>query len=297
LPRKRGVSLLFIVVATSPAIFMPSLAIASFCPRTVRDYAAPLKRLRPVHHITPAAPYRGVHPHFAPPGVRITERAPSREKFPVMLTAGGSHSNPPVQFGVLSDTTPQLTQRLKWRVVVSLVRFRGDKEVTLHRKGHELLSIKPNSQHWLGFRIPRTPGLFLVEFQIRSLSGKSLGRYGQYVRAMRRTLNVRLDLRRPEVTPGDTIVGCLQNIGTVVVDYGQDSSAIQMHTGTSWEQASFGFPWPRYDAPTGLGPGTAKIIGRIQVPAAAPLGSYRWVWTSLSGRKRVAAEFTVGLAR
>jgi hypothetical protein len=257
-----------------------------FCSAPVVDnYWAPVEKMQTL----PAVPEGGVLP-FAPAGMTLGATGPQR-----LLTAGSS-----IGFR-LTNGAPATTAkppRLGWIVLERLIRF-TNKGQNLHPSGLKRIDLKqlPAGKHrGLTFPIPSTPAIYSLEITIQNHRGRLLGRYGQYIRVVNRTVNVGMALSATDkVAPGTYIESCFENHGTASV--APTATNLEHFENGIWRPVVVG---PQY-APAQsqiqrvLGPGEAERIATLVPPNAKP-GLYKLNaagTTELGEPVALSAEFGV----
>ncbi len=254
-----------------------------FCTNPADNYKGPLEKLQPM----PTMPEGGLLP-FAPT-IAVTPTGPQG------VLVGGSN----IGFRLTNTAPGPGARRLNWTVLERLVRLTKEGTV-LHPVAMKRLNLGrlPAGQHrGLTFPLPSTPAVYSLEVTIQNHRGRLLGRYGEYVRIVDRTVNVGMTLAAYDnVKPGADVESCFENHGSATV----------MPLGTSLERSDNGI-WkpvvvgPQYSpAQTtiqrSLGPGESEKIGTLVPPDAYP-GLYKLTATGLvvdSGETiAVSAEFGV----
>jgi hypothetical protein len=237
---------------------------AVFCGSPVVDnYRATIEKLKPI----PAVPEGGVLP-FAPEGLTLGITGPQG------ILVGGSTS-----VGLRLTNAAATTPRLKWVVLERLIRFSADgtKIQPAGLKRIDLRQLPAGKHRGLTFPLSATPGIYSLEITIQNHRGRLLGRYGEYVRVVARTVDVGVTLSAYDnVVPGAYIESCFENHG----------SASVAPTGTNLERFD-GSTWRPVTVPTGpqyapaqtpilriLGPGEAERIATLVPPNAKP-GLYK----------------------
>jgi hypothetical protein len=237
---------------------------AAFCPPVVDNYRAPLEKLKSI----PAVPEGGVLP-FAPAGLTLGITGPQG------ILVGGSTS-----VGLrLNAATTAVTKPLGWVVLERLIRFSADGS-RIEPAGLKRIDLKqlPAGKHrGLTFPLTSTPGIYSLEITIQNHRGRLLGRYGEYLRVVNRTVSAAIKLAAYDnVVPGAYLESCFENHGSATI----------APTGTSLEHLENG-TWRPVAVPVGpryapaqtaiqraLGPGEAERIGTL-VPANAKPGLYK----------------------
>ncbi len=261
------------------------IATAVFCGSPVVDnYRAPLEKLKPI----PAVPEGGVLP-FAPEGLTLGVTGPQG------ILIGGS------SVGLRLTNAATTTPRLDWVVLERLIRFSAD-GTKIQPAGLKRIDLKqlPAGKHrGLTFPLTSTPGIYSLEITIQNHRGRLLGRYGEYIRVVSRTVSVGITLSAYDnVVPGAYLESCFENHGSAGV----------APTGTSLERFD-GRTWRPVTVPVGpqylpsqtpivraLGPGEAERIATL-VPADAKPGLYKLTATGTvldtSEPVGITAEFGV----
>jgi hypothetical protein len=249
---------------TAAAKQKAAAATAPFCSSTVIDnYLAPLETLQTI----PAVPEGGVLP-FAPAGMTLGATGPQG------VLVGGSD----VGFRLTNSSTEATpTQTLNWTVLERLTRLTRN-GTHLHPAGLKRINLKqlPAGKHrGLTFPIPDTPAVYSLEVTVQNHRGRLLGRYGEYIREVPRTVNAGLTLSATDnVAPGSTLEACFENHGSASVASG--GTSLERFDGSAWHPVVVG---PQYVVPTPaasriLGPGEGERIGFYVPPNALP-GLYR----------------------
>jgi hypothetical protein len=236
----------------------------TFCSNPiVDDYRAPLEAMGPI----PAPPEDGVLP-FAPAGTTLSATGPQG------VLVGGSS----VGFRLTNSAPAEANApHLGWTVLERLIRF-TNKGQNLHPSGLkriDLAQLQPGKHRGLTFPLPATPAIYSVEVTIQTHRGRLLGRYGEYIRVVGRTVNTSITLSvYDNVVPGGYIESCFENHGTAQVT--PTGTSLERLVGTTWRPVVVG---PQYSpAQTAiqrtLGPGEAERIGTLVPPNAFP-GLYK----------------------
>jgi hypothetical protein len=258
-------------------------ATGPFCSAPVVDnYRAPLERLKPI----PAVPEGGLLP-FAPAALTLSVIGPQG------ILVGGS------RVGLRLTNAATTTPRLRWVVLERLIRFSAD-GTRIRPAGLKRIDLKqlPAGKHrGLTFPLAAAPGIYSLEITIQNHRGRLLGRYGEYVRVVSRTVDVGIKLAAYDhVVPGAYLESCFENHGSAAVT--PTGTSLERFDGTVWRPVAVG---PQYSpAQTaiqrGLGPGEAERIGTLVPPNAKP-GLYKLIATGTvldSGEPVViGAEFGV----
>jgi len=254
-----------------------------FCTNPADNYKAPLQKLQKM----PPMPEGGLLPFASTIAVAPTG--------PQGLLVGGSN----IGFRLTNTAPGPGARRLNWTVLERLVRLtkEGTQLHPVALKRIDLGKLAATAHRGLTFPIPPEPAIYSLEVTIQSKRGRVLGRYGEYVRVVNRTVNVGMSLAAYDnVKPGTNVESCFENHGSATVT----------PIGTSLERSDFG-TWkpvvvgPEYSpAQTpiqrSLGPGESEKIGTLVPPNAYP-GLYRLIATGTvvdSGEViAVGAEFGV----
>lgn len=234
---------------------------AVFCGSPVVDnYRAPLEKLKPI----PAVPEGGMLP-FAPAGLTLGVTGPQG------ILVGGS------SIGLRLTNSAATTPRLGWIVLERLIRFSAD-GTSVKPAGLKRIDLKqlPAGKHrGLTFPLASRPGIYSLEVTIQNHRGRLLGRYGEYVRVVERTVSVGITLAAYDnVVPGAYIESCFENHGSAAV--APTGTRLERFDGTTWHPVAVG---PQYaPAQTAiqrtLGPGEAERIATLVPPNAKP-GLYK----------------------
>lgn len=235
---------------------------AAFCGSPVVDnYRATIEKLKPI----PAVPEGGVLP-FAPAGLTLGVTGPQG------ILVGGSTS-----VGLRLTNTAATTPRLNWVVLERLIRFSADgtKIQPAGLKRIDLRQLPAGKHRGLTFPLTSTPGIYSLEITIQNHRGRLLGRYGEYIRVVTRTVDVGVTLSAYDnVVPGAYLESCFENHGSASVL--PTGTGLERFDGLSWRPVAVG---PQYSpAQTAiqriLGPGEAERIGTLVPPNAKP-GLYK----------------------
>jgi hypothetical protein len=256
-----------------------------FCSNPVVDnYRAPLQTLQPI----PALPEGGLL-RYAPAGTTIAATGPQG-----LLIAGSN-----IGFRLTNAApvgTPSKT--LNWTVLERLIRLTKNGH-NLHPAGLKRIDLKqlPAGKHrGLTFPIAAMPAIYSLEVTIQNHRGRLLGRYGEYIRVVSRTVNVGMTLASYDnVVPGSYIESCFENHGTASV--APTGTRLERLDGTTWRPVVVG---PQYSPAQSaiqriLGPGEAERIATLVPPNAKP-GLYKLTstgTTDLGEPVVLSAEFGV----
>jgi hypothetical protein len=237
-----------------------------YCSNPIDNYRAPLETLQPI----PALPEGGVLP-FAPTGMTIGATGPQG------VLVGGS--NVGFRLTNAAPATAAKPRRLDWILLERLIRLTENGH-NLHPAGLKRIDLAqlPAGKHrGLTFPLPETPAIYSVEVTIQNHRGRLLGRYGQYIRVVSRTVNAGISLSSYDnVAPGTTLEGCFENHGSASVLPG--ATRIERSVNGTWRPVTIGpiYSVPTAAAPRILGPGESEKLG-VYVPPDARPGLYRAV--------------------
>jgi hypothetical protein len=285
-----AVALPMLVVVGSPT---PSVAAKKkpkkkkpppFCTNPADNYRAPLEALQPM----PAVPVGGTLPFASGMTVAVTG--------PQGVLVGGSN----IGFR-LANVSPEGTvaPRLNWTVLERLVRLTKS-GTQLHPAGLKRINLKqlpPGKHRGLTFPLPSTPAAYSLEVTIQSHRGRLLGRYGEYVRVVSRTVNVGITLAAyDKVAPGAYVESCVENHGTA--SFTPIGTSLERSDGSGWHPVIVGPQYSPAQTTVGrtLGPGESEKIGTLVPPNALP-GLYKLNATGVTDTGEpvtLAAEFGVG---
>lgn len=144
---------------------------------------------------------------------------------------------------------------------------------------------------------PRDPGFYRIETRFRTLSGRRLGAYSEYVRVVRPKLRTTLVAGPEVVVPGGTAFAQVRNAGTLgaIVPF---RVPVERWTGSEWvEVEPAGVPDITEQDSWWVGLGEAAPCSRFQLAPDAPPGRYRFAATGLVEVTRekfpLRASFTV----
>jgi hypothetical protein len=239
-------------------------AAAPFCSHTVIDnYRAPLETLQKI----PTVPEGGTL-RFAPEGMTLGITGPQG------VLVGGSNVGFRLTNAAAEATT---TTPLNWTVLERLTRL-TENGTHPHPSGLKRINLGqlPAGKHrGLTFPIPDQPAVYSVEVTIQNHRGRLLGRYGEYIREVNRTVNTAITLAATDnVAPGSYLESCFENHGSASVT--PTGTSLERFDGTIWRPVVIG---PQY-SPTQtaiqrtLGPGEGERIGTLVPPNAKP-GLYK----------------------
>jgi hypothetical protein len=263
----------------------PVAAPAGFCASTVVDnYREPLEKLQRI----PAVPEGGVLP-FAPAGMTVGATGPQG------LLVGGSN----IGFRLTNTATAATAvPRLNWTVLERLIRL-TDNGRRPHPSGLKRINLGqlPAGKHrGLTFPITATPAIYSLEITIQNHRGRLLGRYGEYIRVVPRTVSTGITLSATDdVPPGALFESCFENHGTASVAPG--AAGLERLDNGTWRPI---VSPPRYllagpSTPRILGPGEAERVV-TPLPTNALPGLYKLTVpgvTETGEPLAVSAEFGV----
>jgi len=258
---------------------------APFCSSPVVDnYRAPLEKLQPV----PALP-EGGPPPFAPAGMTLAPTGPQG------VLVGGSS----VGFRLTNGAPPGgAERRLNWTVLERLIRL-TDNGHGLHPAGLKRIDLRqlpPGKHRGLTFPLPSKPAVYSLEVTIQNHRGRLLGRYGEYLRVVDRTVDVGITLAAyDQIAPGSYLESCFENHGSAAV--APTGTSLEHLEGSTWRPVVVG---PQYSPAQSaiqrtLGPGEAERIATLVPPNARP-GLYKLNatgTTDLGEPVALSAEFGV----
>jgi hypothetical protein len=258
---------------------------AGFCASPVVDnYRAPLEKLQPI----PAVPEGGVL-GFAPAGMTLAATGPQG------VLVGGSRIGFRLTNGAPAEAK---ARRLDWTVLERLIRLTNNGQ-NPHPSGLERINLKqlPAGKHrGLTFAIPSKPAVYSLEVTIQNHRGRLLGRYGEYVRVVERTVDVGLTLiAYDKFPPGAYLESCFENHGSAAVT--PTGTSLERFDGSTWRPVVVGPQYSPAQSPIQrtLGPGEAERIGTLVPPNALP-GLYKLNangTTELGEPTALSAEFGV----
>lgn len=127
--------------------------------------------------------------------------------------------------------------KIGWRVRVAVSRVDASGRVVrkVHHK-RESVKVAYRSRD-LDFTVPAnySPGLYRYEVELADLRGRRLARYGQYIRVMRRTVNVALSVRESPTFAGAQLRLQIENRGTTSISYGRGGpDRVERFEGGEW---------------------------------------------------------------
>jgi hypothetical protein len=230
-----------------------------------RDYSRPLSKL-PSLRSTPAD---GRLP-FGPSGILFDASGP---EILVPGNVGGS------EVGFSFSTAPGIERsfNLDWHVTSRLMEVSSRGQI-IREVDKGSLSVGRTSADALrktGLRLSvgMRPALYRFDVHFETDNGKSLARYGRYLRVMAGTDDARLDLVSANIHPGEEVWFRVENLGTREV-YFDAYLQIDQYTSSGWSPA----PIPshgRIKKLFGIDPGGVGVCQSEAMPSDLPIGQYR----------------------
>jgi hypothetical protein len=230
---------------------------------------------------------------FGPPGLFLDSRYPPRDiRLPGDEMLGFRFTAKPRE---VKPSYPLLD----WRVTARLTR--------VNRRGvvREVLAEVPRRVSRMRRSIPfpleleGEPGFYRLEIVFRE-GGRRIGRFGQYVRVLSPSVDVRLGLNGTTFRPGDTVIPRLENYGAANLGFGLLGAGFQIEKSGAWAPAWGSGPAPAIGL--GAGPGESAECWSRKLPADAQPGRYRFNLQvdhvleergPAAGEQTYSAEFTV----
>lgn len=263
-PRRGSVPICLAVLLLASVLCAPADAGAapSFCQeRYVRDYEAPLREMPRGN-----PPPEGELP-FGPRnfGIHRIDRTP--------LALEGSHFG--YRFGGKHEGTRVLD--LGWRAVAvaravdrygRVRRIVGKRQWRVERiKDLDALEIAFPADH---------PGFFRIDLRISTLDARRHVAYRDYFRVLRRSSEVALRVSAESIHPGEVIWAQLENPGAGNI-FTRELLHLERAEAAAWVPVPLP-PTPSSVMGVGwlIGPGEAATCQRVDVPADAVAGSYRF---------------------
>jgi hypothetical protein len=259
---------------------------AAFCPTPGTNYRAPLETLQTI----PALPEGGVLP-FGPRGMTIAATGPQG------VLVGGSK----IGFRLTNTAAPTAAapKKLHWTVLERLVRLTKNGH-DLHPEGLQRIDLGqlPTGKHrGLTFPIATKPAVYSLEVTIQNGRGRRLGRYGEYVRVVERTLDIGMTLTAyDKIAPGSYLESCFENHGSASMTV--TGGYLERLDGLIWKVVPIGPQYTPAQTTSGLllGPGASEPRYTYVPPNALP-GLYKVILsatTELGEAVTTSAEFGVG---
>lgn len=243
-----------------------------FCQTAVlRDYYKPLKHL-PAMHPSPL----GEHLPFAPPRIGLSRLSGQQ------LQVGAGERGFTLSFDPYETNRVSPSRRLDWQVTARLVSLdkRGKARAVVGKVERRVERLRPTSEGFHGlkfdFDLPGKPAVYRLEIAFESKSGKRLGRFGEYIRVLRPSLDVGISLNATSYHRGETLRATLENRGGAFLSFGL-SRLIEYWDGNAWTQpvAFPGGPVPAIGLL--LGPGESASCWSVAIPPDAVPGTYRFL--------------------
>jgi hypothetical protein len=229
------------------------------------DYSRPLSKLPSLR----SAPVDGRLP-FGPSGILFDASGP---EILVPGNVGGS------EVGFSFSTSPGIERsfNLDWHVTSRLMevssRGRIIREVDRGRLSVARISADDLRETGLRLSVGTRPALYRFDVHFETENGKTLAKYGRYLRVMTGTQDARLDLVSPNIHPGEEIWFRIENLGTREV-YFDAYLKIDQYTPSGWIPA----PIPshgRIKKLFGIDPGGVGVCQSEAMPSDLPLGRCR----------------------
>jgi hypothetical protein len=134
--------------------------------------------------------------------------------------------------------------------------------------------------------------VYRLEISFRNKAGALLGRFGEYVRVLRRTGSEgrRLALNKTSFLPGEAVVAHAEELGVGWIEV-NDTYTIEVHDGSTWARAPITPKGVSLLIGTIVGPGEATSVSRFNpakscwafaIPPGASPGLYRFVIDGVS---------------
>lgn len=257
----------------------PAFGASATCGRTnvVRDFLAPLSEMPPISRV----PSSGKLP-FGPPGLELS----SGDQLVVGPGSAGFS---------FSDEAIEQQRKLHWRVEATLLKVSSSGRVRskIASQIRRLGVVEGNSIKGFWFDVAGSPAFYRVDLSIRTLKGnRLLGTYSEYVRVMRKRVDLRVVTDEPSVVSrGQTAYARLINLGTVPVISASYAFGFRItrFDGSRWVHVPENPPRGPVPKRMQVLPPGRENLGclRYRVPDDAPAGSYRFQAGDL------AAEFEV----
>jgi hypothetical protein len=254
-----------------------------FCARpTIVDYERPLKALPPVQEL----PQSGEVP-FAPASVRVS----------ALRAQVGRLIYPEYQIRYQIRNYGQTNSHLGWTVKSRLYAIapNGSVQSTVGESTTAVAESGPHksTQFIEGTQIPSL-GLFRADIEFFDEAGQLLGSYSEYVRSVKTTLKVKLEISDEVVRPGGKVKIRLENRGTKWLIYTTYFVVGRWEAG-HWIRLPKKVLGALRDFP--LNSGEAARCQKVVIPQQAPPGTYR-VWKTVEdGRQELFRTATFRVIR
>jgi len=284
--RGRSLVVLLALVAVGLAA---DVAHAARCqPGTVRDYAAPLSKLRPVSTIV----WPDTDLPFGPGGLELIKKSELQRGHPVLVPGGAHVSTRPLGYDLVNGTGERSgALKLGWSVRAELARLPNRKH-PIRVKSKEVGTLVREGRKSFRFAIPQAPGNYLLAIQFRSRNGTMIGRLGEYFRVLAPRIEAQITLSSVSMQSGDTLDACLENFGTASLFYGE-GVRIEEFDGAGWGKAAISPSGAVTLIGLGVGAGERRPLGSFTVPSGAAPGRYRYAWNADSPALTLASEFQI----
>lgn len=160
------------------------------------------------------------------------------------------------------------------RTTVVEVDAKGRLKRRLQRQHRVLNVIRSNRQLDFSAPLARPPGFYRYGIDFYTTDGDRLGGYGQYVRVVRPTLKVGLQLDASSFSPYDHAKMRVVNYGTESISYGEGAT-FERYDGIQWVPVNDFSSSPVLRRVVGIGAGLFGRCEDFDIPADAVQGSYR----------------------
>lgn len=247
---------------------------SSFCSsQVVRDYKAPFSHMPDL-----PSPPKGKALGFGPGTLRMYPLQGS----PIPLQGDQADGQVLVGSGDIgysfSLTRPdQKAQSLGWELSASVptINSRGIVRRVVWRARRLVRTLSQMDGLELRYRAPARPRFYRFDLHISNREGKTLGRFGEYSRVVRPSIEVKLTMQTPVVHVGEKSVARIENLSPQAIMLGVGFVVERFDSGV-WMQSNL--------APTGSVPRRARILNagesgpciNVVVPAGQALGRYRF---------------------
>lgn len=233
----------------------------AFCqPTVVRDFLARFD----LFFIREARPRADGSLHFGPSSIRIAS-------LPSLLVGDGK-----VGYRLFLEPGAKPAHP-RWRISATLTRIHWGKRlfVAIDGTSRKVRTVAPGQSTGASFEVPTEPAYYLVSVTFRSLAGRRLGYYRFYFRVVHPIDDGRLALNAAAYHRGETVLGHVENFGTVPVSFGAGVT-IERPEGAGWVPAA--------ETPRGPVPAIAYVVGAgmsadrcsaFSIPPTMPPGRYR----------------------
>lgn len=234
-----------------------------FCRETtVRNYLAPFRRMPKLH-----APAASGLIGFGSPNLILRPNSP--------LVVGGGRVGYSLSLRVGSEPISA-----EWDIAttLSMVDRKGRVTKVLKQRERRVGTIGAGLGAGVKFNVGANPAFYKVAILVRDRAGQKLGGYGFYTRVVSPTADARLGLDGAEFHRAETVLGRIQNFGTMTATYGV-AFRVERLVGSQWVLAPES---PRGPVPAILlfalpGKTGHRSCDSFQIPATMPPGRYRMV--------------------